>query len=52
MTPRETIERFSKSCATTLTVMEKGEHWFHTPEQMKVLNRWMKANVQGSIYDN
>ncbi len=30
MTPRETIERFSKSCATTLTVMEKGEHWFRT----------------------
>lgn len=52
MTPRETIEKISKSCATTLTIMEKGEHWFHTPEQMKVLNRWMKANVQGSIYDN
>ena len=52
MTPRETIEKFSKSCATTLTIMEKGEHWFHTPEQMKVLNRWMKANVQGDIYDN
>ena len=25
-----------------LTVMEGGEHWFHTKEQMRFLDRWMQ----------
>ena len=24
-----------------LTVMENGEHWFHTEEQMKFLDEWI-----------
>lgn len=23
-----------------ITVMEDGEHWYHTPEQLQVLNLW------------
>ena len=26
----------------TLTVMENGEHWFHTKEQMDFLSDWIK----------
>ena len=24
-----------------LTVMPEGEHWFHTPEQMRFLDAWL-----------
>ena len=24
-----------------LTILEKGEHWFHTEEQMKFLEAWI-----------
>ncbi len=27
---------------TTLTIMKNGEHWFHTEEQMKFLDSWIK----------
>lgn len=25
-----------------LTVMQNGEHWFHTEEQMRFLDNWIK----------
>lgn len=40
MTPRATAETFAARPGRTLTVMEGGEHWFHTPEQLAVLERW------------
>ena len=45
MTSRETIERFSAAHHATLTVMEDGEHWFHTPEQLAVLQAWEEENI-------
>ena len=27
---------------TRLTVMENGEHWFHTAEQLAFLDGWVK----------
>ena len=42
---RDTIESFSQKFNCNLTVMENGEHWFHTPEQLEVLNAWVKRNV-------
>ena len=41
----DTIESFSQKFNCNLTVMENGEHWFHTPEQLEVLNAWVKRNV-------
>ena len=38
--PRETVERFSKDGACSLTVMDGGEHWFHTPGQLAILAAW------------
>ena len=37
-----TISEFAKQTDATLTVMKNGEHWFHTDEQMKFLDDWIK----------
>lgn len=38
------IDDFVKRFHCRLTVMENGEHWFHTPEQLAVLEQWIKNN--------
>lgn len=43
LTSLETITEFANRTDATLTVMESGEHWFHTAEQMKFLDNWIKA---------
>ena len=44
MTSLETISAFARRLGAELTVMPEGEHWFHTPEQMRFLDAWlMKA---------
>lgn len=45
MTERETVDKFAEQLHTSLTVMENGEHWFHTPEQLAVLNQWITQRV-------
>ena len=42
LTSYETISKFAKQINATLTVLENGEHWFHTEEQMKFLDDWIK----------
>ena len=37
----ETMQEFANKAGATLTVMEGGEHWFHTEEQMEFLDRWI-----------
>ncbi|MBQ7499155.1 MAG: alpha/beta hydrolase [Selenomonas sp.] len=39
--PREVITGFVEKNGGTLTVMEGGEHWFHTEEQMAFLDKWI-----------
>lgn len=41
LTSCETIRAFAESTGSTLTVMEGGEHWFHTSKQMDFLDRWI-----------
>ncbi|MBR4163350.1 MAG: alpha/beta hydrolase [Solobacterium sp.] len=43
LTSLETIKTFVKIHHAGLIVMEKGEHWFHTPEQMKFLDEWIRS---------
>ena len=43
--PRKTVEAFARRTGAALTVMENGEHWFHTEEQMQVLDGWVRANT-------
>ena len=46
LTSRETISEFSDRIGAILTVMEEGEHWFHTDAQMKVLDNWISNAMQ------
>lgn len=40
---RETIQIFAEVNNAHLIVMENGEHWFHTDEQMLFLDKWIKS---------
>ena len=42
---RRTVDEFIGSHNANLTVMENGEHWFHTDEQLAFLNDWMKKAI-------
>jgi pimeloyl-ACP methyl ester carboxylesterase len=43
LTGRKTVDAFVARFGAGLTVMEGGEHWFHTSEQLDVLDRWERA---------
>lgn len=45
LTSYETISEFAQQAEATLTVMESGEHWFHTEEQMKFLDNWIQRLI-------
>jgi len=45
LTSRQTVDRFVNNHNSNLTVMDNGEHWFHTDEQLTFLNDWMKKAV-------
>ena len=37
----DTVKAFTAGCGAGLTVMEHGEHWFHTEEQLQFLREWL-----------
>lgn len=45
LTSRETISGFADQTGAGLTVMEDGEHWFHTNAQMQFLDDWIRRSV-------
>ena len=45
LTSRETVEAFAERHGASLTVMEEGEHWFHTEEQMAFLDAWIRSGT-------
>ena len=45
LTARETVEEFARRFGCSVTVMENGEHWFHTEEQMAVLDTWLRKEL-------
>lgn len=45
LTPRQTVDRFVQRFSWDLTVLEEGEHWFHTPDQLEFLNRWTREQT-------
>ena len=55
LTSYETVAAFAAQHRAGLTVMESGEHWFHTPEQMKFLDKWIRecetAGFRGIVAD-
>lgn len=45
ITPFKIISDFANKINADLTVMENGEHWFHTREQMIFLDNWFKKFI-------
>ena len=43
LTSMETISAFAGQHHAKLTVMPGGEHWFHTEEQMRFLDEWIRG---------
>ena len=41
----ETISEFAEQTGAILTVMNDGEHWFHTDEQMEFLDNWIRNSM-------
>ena len=37
----DTVRVFAAGCGAGVTVMEHGEHWFHTEEQLRFLREWL-----------
>ena len=45
ITSLETMMNFANKIGATVTVMNHGEHWFHTEEQMNFLDKWFKKFI-------
>ena len=41
----DTIQEFVTKISAKLTIMEGGEHWFHTDEQMSFLDQWLQTKI-------
>lgn len=41
----ETINYFTKKHRCELEVMETGEHYFHTEEQLKIFEQWLHKHI-------
>ena len=41
LTAYETVKAFADSCNAQMTVLEDGEHFFHTDEQLDALKKWL-----------
>lgn len=46
LTSYNTVNVFAKSHNANVTIMEKGEYWFHTDEQIAFLDTWMKEVIK------
>ena len=42
LTSPETVRAFAETHGATLTVLPDGEHWFHTEEQLRFLDDWIR----------
>ena len=46
LTSIDSITAFAKNHGASLTVMQNGEHWFHTEEQMRFLDDWIVGKMR------
>lgn len=46
LTDPEIISAFAKRVGAELAIMQGGEHWFHTEQQMRFLDDWILRNFQ------
>ena len=47
---RDTVEQFTLKYRCKLTVMEKGEHWFHTERQLAVMQEWVRKELANKLH--
>ena len=52
LTERTVVEQFMQLHSCTLTILENGEHWFHTPAQIAYLRNWLTLELNKSILTN
>ena len=45
LTPRPALEAFAGRIGATVTVLEDGEHWFHTAAQTAFLDHWLLDHI-------
>ncbi|MDO1509860.1 MULTISPECIES: hypothetical protein [unclassified Neisseria] len=45
ITSLETMKNFANKIGANMMVMNNGEHWFHTEEQMTFLDNWFKKFI-------
>lgn len=45
LTSIETVYEFAEQTGAILTVMNDGEHWFHTDKQIKFLDDWIRKSI-------
>lgn len=45
LTARKTVDDFAQRFGCAVTVMENGEHWFHTEQQLAVLDAWLQQET-------
>ena len=45
LVPRGVIEKFAAENRCALTVMQGGEHWFHTEEELAFLQQWERESL-------
>ena len=45
LTSMAVLEQFKQRTGAHLTIMEEGEHWFHTELQLAVLQEWERAHI-------
>ena len=51
LTSLATMKDFVEKYHAGLTVMENGEHWFHTEEQMAFLDDWIRRENTECLYN-
>ena len=44
----DTINEFAARTSSEVTVMEGGEHWFHTEEQLTFMDNWLRRQLKPS----
>ncbi len=49
LTSMETVSEFANRIGATLTVIEDGEHWFHTDAQMEALDNWISNSINSGF---
>ena len=45
LTSKKIVYEFAEQIGTTLTIMNDGEHWFHTDKQMEFLDDWIRKSI-------